>query len=122
VATPGMTTEQCGLAGIPGISLRTPVVTARAYLQRRHETAAVVLDGECPVGVITLYALRGHRGAIPRSEACVADVMDFECVRIAPDADTLATLRAYRDESWNSLRRRRPMASDTRHHRAQAFR
>ena len=101
----------------PGVTLTTTAASALAYLERRGETAAIVFDNGQPVGVVTMQAL----GETAGTGASVADVMDWECVRVAPDADPLATLKAYRDGSWRSLRRRRPMATDVRRRRAARF-
>ena len=47
--------------------------------------------------------------------------MDWECVHIPPEADSLETTRIYTEASWASLRRRRPMASEVRKRRSAAF-
>jgi CBS domain-containing protein len=107
---------------IDDLTPSTRVAEAHAYLTKRGECAAVVSDGGIPIGVITLRALRGQPDAVPRPDAAIVDVMDWECLPIAPDADPLTTLRAYRDASWRSLRRRRPMASDVRARHSAAFR
>jgi len=100
-----------------GLTTNSSVASALAYLEQRGEAAAVVSEEGELVGVVTTQALKGTSTLTPSLDARVLDVMDWECVRIAPDADPLATLRAYRDASWRSLRRRRPMASDVRRRR-----
>jgi len=117
-----MTVESDEIARGSGVTTDTTVSSALAYLERRGETAAVVTDEGKPVGVVTLQALKGTSAMLPRPDAPVADVMDWECVHISPDADPLATLRAYKDGSWRSLRRRRPMATDVRTRRTTLFR
>ena len=105
-----------------GVTADMTVSAALRYLQQHGETSTVVTENGLPVGVVTLQALEGSPGAVPGPNAGVADVMDWECVHVAPDADPLATLRAYQDGSWRSLRRRRPMATDVRRRRTALFR
>ena len=82
---------------------------ALAWMQRTGQRAAVVMDGDRPVGVITTTALRGPgTETSPRAE--VRDVMDFDVVHVPPSFDLEDTLRAFRDAAWHSVRRRRPFA------------
>ena len=104
----------------------TVLLTATvAAVQERMETlgrrAMIVTEGDTPVGVVTLRALRGRPGHAPRPDATVADVMDFEVVEIDPGADMAATMKAYTRAAWDSLGRRRPLSPESCSRRAAAF-
>jgi predicted transcriptional regulator len=99
----------------------TTVADALECLYATHARAAVVVDGDRPLGVVTLAGLRGDVRRVPRPEACVADVMEFELVRVDPAADEHATLRAYANAGWSSLRRRRPATAETRERHARVY-
>jgi CBS domain-containing protein len=91
------------------LSLQTPVRVARAVLAAAGSEAAVVIDQDRPVGVVTGAALAGHRGTLPAPNTPIGDVMDLEVVSIEPDADEHETLVAYQDAAWRSLLRRHPL-------------
>ena len=91
----------------------TPSTTARVaaeVLAARHQTAVVVTDHGNPVGVVTIGALTGDDTTPPAAGAHVADVMDYEVVRIDPGAGERETLHTYREAAWQSLRHRHPCA------------
>ena len=92
----------------------TTVAEALEFFDATHARAVVVVDGDRPLGVVTLAGLRGDGRRVPRPEAAVADVMEFELVRVDPAADEHATLRVYTTGGWSSLRRRRPATAETR--------
>jgi CBS domain-containing protein len=87
----------------------TAVRLAAEVLAARHQSAVVVTDHGLPVGVVTVGALMDD-GAPPTPEARVADVMDYEVVRIDPGAGERETLHAFREAAWLSLRHRHPCA------------
>ena len=105
------------LALAPG----TTVGSALAALASSGRHAALVEDRGTPLGVVTHAALRGRASAVPRRDARVEDVMDWECARTDPGSDVLSTLRSHTDGAWTSLRRRRPCADDVLARRAAAF-
>lgn len=98
--------EQQRWLGVPvaplAFSADTTVGTARAAMRGLGAREAIVMEGERPLGVITVPDVRGS------ADAVVRDVMQWECVRIDSAADGLTTVRAFRDAAWKSLRRRRP--------------
>lgn len=83
--------------------------------------AALVVDDDVPVGVVTRSALVGEPGAVPRRDAEVRDVMNWECVRSDPGDDVSATLHHYTEAAWTSLRRRGPCGEEAIARRAAAF-
>jgi CBS domain-containing protein len=85
----------------------TPVGTARQALVESGARAAVVMCATGPAGVVTRDALRNGPAA-RRPGAIVADVMDYEVVRVAPTAGTETTLGAFTRAAWRSLLRRDP--------------
>jgi hypothetical protein len=87
------------------ITPATPTRVAADLLGERQLPALVVTDGGAPLGVVTRGALAG---AEPGGH--VADVMDYEVVRIDRCAGERRTLRAFRDAAWRSLHRRHPCA------------
>jgi CBS domain-containing protein len=102
--------------------LDTTVGEALAMLVESNRSAEVVEDDDGRlVGVVTIDALRGRPGWVPRPEARLAEVMDLECVRVPPGADVLHTLQLYRAAAWESVGRRRPGARDVFERRAQSF-
>jgi hypothetical protein len=97
------------------------VASALHFLDDRGDNAAIVSECGRAIGVLTRAALEGDGNTVPNAEATIGDVMDYECVHIRPQSDPLETLRAYRDASWRSLRRRRPLAADSIMRRAASF-
>ena len=75
---------------------------AREWFDLTGARAAVVFDGDRVVGVVTAAAVQGA------PEARIADLMEFEVVRVDPGADQHETMREYNRAGWDSLRRRRP--------------
>ena len=94
------------------LSPTSTVTEAKVLLALSQADAALVTDDGRPVGVATEAALRGWPGRSPHESALIADVMDLEVVSIPPGADVRQTLAVYRDAAWQSLRRRRPCASE----------
>jgi hypothetical protein len=90
------------------ITCSTPVRLAVEVLAALQHTAAVVFDHGCPVGVVTLDALDMARLAGAGDDVHVGAVMDFELVHVDLRAGERATLEAYREAAWRSLRRRHP--------------
>jgi hypothetical protein len=90
------------------VTRSTRARTAVEVLAAHHQTAVVVTDHGAPVGVVTLGALTGCGMAPPGPDVRVADLMDYEVVRIDPRAGERDTLHRYRDAAWESLRRRHP--------------
>jgi CBS domain-containing protein len=86
----------------------TPTRIAAEVLAAHHLTAIVVTDHGHPFGVVTLDALAKAAASAPGTH--VADVMDYEVVRLDPHAGEVQTLHAFRDAAWRSLRRRHPCA------------
>jgi hypothetical protein len=76
-------------------------------LTRAHARSLVVEDDGGPIGVVTAVALIGRTPPAPAGTP-VADVMDYEAVRLAPAAGERTTMNAYVRAAWASLRRRRP--------------
>ena len=74
----------------------TTVAEALEFFDATHARAVVVVDGDRPLGVVTLAGLRGDGRRVPRPEAAVADVMEFELVRVDPAADEHTTWRGTR--------------------------
>jgi CBS domain-containing protein len=87
------------------ITPATPTRVAADLLRERQLAALVVTDDGIPVGAVTRDALLGAR---PGSH--VAEVMDYEVVRLDRCAGERRTLRAFRDAAWRSLHRRHPCA------------
>jgi hypothetical protein len=85
----------------------TDVATARALLTGAGAPAAVVLDRDEPVGVVTAAAL-GDGLASGTGREVVADVMDYDVVHVAPAAGGRTTVLAFRQAAWRSLLRRHP--------------
>jgi CBS domain-containing protein len=83
----------------------TDVAVARKALAEVGADAAVVVEDGRPAGVVTAAALQATAG---RPGMAVADVMDYEVVRLPPGADGTATLTAFTRAAWASLLRRRP--------------
>ena len=81
----------------------TAVAVARKALAAAAVDAAAVVEDGCPAGVVTLDALQAVADG-----ATVADVMDYEVVRVPPGADGSAILAAFTRAGWASLLRRRP--------------
>jgi CBS domain-containing protein len=87
----------------------TPATSARVaaeVLAAHHLAAVVVTHDRRPVGVVTLDALAGTAAVGAR----VADLMDYEVVRLDPHAGEIEALHAFRDAAWRSLDRRHPCA------------
>jgi CBS domain-containing protein len=91
------------------VTRSAPVRLAAEVLGARHQSALVVTEHGVPVGVVTLGALTGDE-APHAPDARVADVMDYEVVRIDPGAGERETLHAFREAAWLSLRHRHPCA------------
>jgi CBS domain-containing protein len=83
----------------------TPARVAAEVLAAHRLTAVVVVAEGRPLGVVTLDALT-RAAAVAR----VADLMDYEVVRLDPGAGEIETLHAFRDAAWRSLGRRHPCA------------
>jgi predicted transcriptional regulator len=99
----------------PLITPWTTVSDALTLMLNRGQTASVVMDGERPVGVITVKALQEQtmRGTM-ELDAPVERAMDLEVVRVDHSSDLEDTLRIFRDAAWYSVRRRRPLANQQR--------
>ena len=97
------------------------VAMAREVLEQTGARAAVVYQRERPIGIVTERALRGDGDREPRPDAMVTDVMYLEVVPVHPSMGTHATLDAYTNAAWQSLRRRRPRAETTVARRSRAF-
>jgi CBS domain-containing protein len=103
------------LARPPAIVEVTPttsVADAQRALAASRALAAVVLRDHRPVGVVSAAALRDSAAA-HRPDADVADVMDYEVVRLTPTAGERSTLQAFTEAAWKSLLRRRPHGANT---------
>lgn len=103
------------------VTPETTVGTVFYSLAASGRDAALVVDDGVPVGVVTRRALHGRPGAVPRRDAEVRDVMDWECVHTDPGADASSTLHTYTDAAWISLRRRGPCGDDALARRAAAL-
>jgi predicted transcriptional regulator len=102
------------------LSVDSSAADANLTLLAERATAAVVFDGDRPVGVITLADLAGRSGHGAEPLARVGDLMTHECVAIEPTADEEETLRRYRTAAWRSLLRRHPGDPEVQRRREQA--
>ena len=99
-----------GATGVPAAAAVTPttsVAEAQRVLSASDAHAAVVMCDDRPVGLVSAAALRDSVAA-HRPGAAVADVMDYEVVRLDPAAGERRTLQAFTRAAWASLLRRQP--------------
>lgn len=90
--------------GAAQVTLGTDLADARTLLEKAGGAAAVVLDGDRPVGIVSAAALR--RPVEGDRPTTVADVMDYQAVHVSPGADELTTVSTFRRAAWASLLRR----------------
>jgi predicted transcriptional regulator len=115
-------TEHRASARLSTLTPESTAAEATLALLEAGATAAVVLQGVEPIGVITLQDLAGEPGHVAAPDALVTDLMSHECVRIDPGACCEETLRRYQQAAWESLYRRHPSAVNTEERRLRAFR
>jgi CBS domain-containing protein len=115
-------TEHRATARATTLTSESTAAEATLALLAAGATAAVVLEGVEPIGVITLQDLAGAPGHVAAPDALAIDVMGHECVRIDPGACCEETLRRYQQAAWESLYRRHPAAVDIEDRRRRAFR
>ena len=93
------------------LTLTSTVQQALYVFDCTGESAAVVMDGTKPVGVVTRVALCGHIGRSPRPSD--SGMYGLRGRRPRPHADEATTIGAFTRAAWRSLRRRRPLADET---------
>jgi len=103
------------------IDVGASVADALDVMTRTGQAVLIVTHEGLPIGIVTARELSGENGRVARRESRVEDVLTLELVQVDTSADVLATLNAYTDAAWASLRRRGPCDEEAMNRRAAAW-